>query len=147
MSPSCWSQECSFNLKNSQAHCWLFLWPHSLIQNMQEVIKMFFISSFVQLEDVTLNLDIINKKSYKTAREVFTHRRPPNQQKQQSSWERNYQTYPTERGEERRGAQRGWTTKILTNKVYVIQQYNFAYWHIYINIQRSFFRLASLLLG
>lgn len=36
-------------------------------------------------------------------------------------------SYRERRGEERRGAQRGRTTKILTNKVYVIQQYNFAY--------------------
>ncbi len=44
---------------------------------MQGVIKMCFISSSVQLEDVTLNLDIINKKSYKTARERFTNHHPP----------------------------------------------------------------------
>lgn len=43
------------------------------IQNIPGVIKMFLFSSFVQLEDVTSNLAIINKKSYKTAREVFTH--------------------------------------------------------------------------
>ena len=35
-----------------------------------------FISPFVQLEDVMSKLDIINKKSYKTARGFFTHRLP-----------------------------------------------------------------------
>jgi len=44
---------------------------------MQEVIKMCLFSSFVQLEDVPSNLDIINKKSYKTAREVSKQRHPP----------------------------------------------------------------------
>lgn len=43
---------------------------------MPGVIKMFLFPSFVQLEDVTSNLDIINKKSYKTAREVFKHGQP-----------------------------------------------------------------------
>lgn len=43
----------------------------------ERLSKCVLFSSSVQPEDVTLNLDIINKKSYKTTREVFTHRRPP----------------------------------------------------------------------
>lgn len=41
----------------------------------ERLSKCVLFSSSVQPEDVTLNLDIINKKSYKTTREVFTHRR------------------------------------------------------------------------